>query len=174
MSGRWKYSSYKGTFRKKSGPRMIAKVIIAAAVIVAAVLCFVFFAVPFLTDISSGVDPAERYEDRPSVEFAADTVSEEPSETAQADIVINEVKSNYSIKNDPYYDDGRIIFSTDNDVSNGIMPDAVAIYDVAAQETEILKNVTKKYDNIIMTRLSGDYAVWVDCMKDGGGRICAL
>ena len=153
---------------------MIAKIIIAAAVIVAAVLCFIFFALPFLSDLTSGVDPAARYEDKPNVEFAADTISENTSSdtVTEADWVINEVKSNYSIKNDPYYDNGRIIFSTDNDVSNGIMADAVAIYNVASQETTILPNVTKKYDNIIMTRLSGNYAIWVDCMKAGGGRIC--
>ena len=153
---------------------MVAKVIIIGAVIAVAVLCTIWFLVPFINDITSGVDPAARYEDKPNVEFAADTISENTSSdtVTEADWVINEVKSNYSIKNDPYYDNGRIIFSTDNDTSNGIMADAVAIYDVASQETTILPNVTKKYDNIIMTRLSGNYAIWVDCMKAGGGRIC--
>ena len=80
--------------------------------------------------------------------------------------------SGYTIKNDPYMDGDTIIFSTDTDKSDGLFLNTVVLYDTLDETFSELPGVEKKYDNIIETKLSGNWAVWVDSLAFGGGRIC--
>jgi len=152
---------------------MLTKIIIICACIAVGVFCFFYFLLPFLTDLSQGIDPAERYEPELTVEFETNHNDDSAYEgITVSDSYIYEIACSYSIKNDPFFDGDRIIFSTDGNVNDGVALNTVLLYDANTKEVTALPGVTKKYDNIIMTKLSGNYAVWIDCMKEGGGRIC--
>ena len=156
-----------------SHKRHYARVIIRLAVAGVAITLFVLFGIPYLTDVANGVDPALRYQSQAKSEF--DIASSRPPSVAAGQLKSNEImtgNSGYSIKNDPYMDGDNIIFSTDTDKTNGLFLNTVVLYNTQDETFRELPGVEKKYDNILETKLSGNYAVWVDSLLEGGGRIC--
>ena len=149
--------------------RIVTRLIVAGVLIV----LFVVFGIPYLMDIVNGVDPSLRYAPRATSDF---DITDTPVVTGgTGDLKSNEIvtgNSGYSIKNDPYMDGDTIIFSTDTDSSNGLFLNAVVLYDTISETFSELPGVEKKYDNILETKLSGNWAVWVDSLVLGGGRIC--
>lgn len=145
----------------------VVKLIILVACVAVGVLMMILFGFPLIEDLIRGVDPAERYQPKVNVEF--DMQSNKNTEEAYQ---VNEMYlSDLKTKNDPYVDNGKIIFTTRQDTSGPFRLDAVAIYDIATETVQVLENVEKKYDNLLSPVMSGDTAVWVDSLADGGGRI---
>lgn len=150
--------------------RQIAKLIALIGGIAAAVLVGIFFVYPFVCDLSAGVDPWARYQPKVEAEYDLAKDGDEQAKQVIEDTSSQEIKCSYSIKNDPYMDNGRIIFTTDTSTTDDLLG-TVVLYDTQTETTTELPGVQKKYDNLLMTQLSGNYAVWVDSLKDGGGRI---
>jgi hypothetical protein len=159
--------------RMLSNKRHLIKILTRLIIAGIAIVLFVVFGIPYFTDIASGVDPTLRYAPRVTSDF---DITETPAATGgTGEIKSNEImtgNSGYSIKNDPYMDGDTIIFSTDTDPSNGLFLNTVVLYDTKSETFSELPGVEKKYDNIIETKLSGNWAVWVDALVLGGGRIC--
>jgi len=157
-----------------SNTRHLVITVVRYVLIGAAVVLFILYGIPYLSDVFHGTNPALRYTPRIEADFNLPQSSQSAVINA---FKSDEVSSNYSLKNDPYMDGDNIIFSTDTDKSNGIFLNNIIIYNTketsADKASSILPNVEKKYDNILETKLSGNYAVWVDSMVNGGGRICA-
>lgn len=155
--------------RPKYGrPRLneLLKWILIIAGISAGVLAVIIFGFPFIEDLIKGNDPAERYKPHVEKEFALQT-----GKTKKDEYQINEMYlTGLKTKNQPYIQDNRIIFTT-HDGGTGFDLNAVALYNTETEEVEILENTEKKYDNLLSPLLSGNMAVWIDSLTDGGGRI---
>ncbi len=148
---------------------MVAGLITAGA----AVVLFVLFGIPYLMDITNGVDPSLRY--KPQVKSEFELSASAPAAYSSGQLKSDEIMtgdSGYNIKNDPYMDGDKIIFSSDTDKSNGLFLNTVVLYDTTDGTFTELPGVEKKYDNILETKMSDGWAVWVDSLTLGGGRIC--
>lgn len=132
----------------------------------ASVLAMIIFGFPFIEDLIKGNDPAERYQPRVEKEFVLQTGKSKKDEYQINEMYLTGLK----IKNQPYIQDNRIIFTT-HDGSSGYDLNAVALFNTKTEEVEILENTQKKYDNLLSPLLSGNMAVWIDSLTDGGGRI---
>jgi hypothetical protein len=157
-----------------SNKRHFTRVIARLAVAGAAIVLFVIFGIPLIQDLVSGVDPSLRYTPQVKSEFDIEgTPQSAGSEGLLKSDEIMTADSGYNIKNDPYMDGDTIIFSSDTDKSNGLFLNTVVLYDTVEDTFTELSGVDQKYDNILETKLSGHWAVWVDSLVLGGGRICA-
>jgi len=156
-----------------SNKRHFSRVVAGLAAAGAAIALFIVFGIPYLTDVASGVDPSLRYAPKVKSEFNIQTSSQAylASGTLKSDEIITG-DSGYNSKNDPYMDGDKIIFSSDTDKSNGLFLNTVVLYDTKEGTFLELPGVEKKYDNILETKMSGNWAVWVDSLLLGGGRIC--
>ncbi len=159
--------------RMISNRRHLARILTRLIVAGVAIVLFIIFGIPFIMDVANGVDPSLRYAPRSTSDF---DIAETPAAAGgTGDLKSNEImtgNSGYTIKNDPYMDGDTIIFSTDTDKSDGLFLNTVVLYDTLDETFSELPGVEKKYDNIIETKLSGNWAVWVDSLALGGGRIC--
>ncbi len=157
-----------------SNKRHFTRVIARLAVAGTAIVLFVIFGIPLIQDLVSGVDPSLRYTPQVKSEFDIEgTPQSAGSEGLLKSDEIMTADSGYNIKNDPYMDGDTIIFSSDTDKSNGLFLNTVVLYDTVEDTFTELSGVDQKYDNILETKLSGHWAVWVDSLVLGGGRICA-
>lgn len=145
----------------------VVKVILIGAAIIGCVLLMIWFGFPLIEDLVTGKDPALRYQPAIKADFSAfeDTKNLGVADTAEMYL------TDFPIKNDPYIDEERIIFSTRYHDKSVYELDAIVLYDIASESASILENVEKKYDNLLSPVLSGNYAVWLDSMTKGGGRI---
>lgn len=158
-----------------SNSRHLAATVLRYGLIGAAVVVFILFGYPYLSDVFQGVDPAQRYAPRVEADF---NLPQSTQSAVQSIFKSDEVAGGtgqpvYTTKNDPFWDGDNIIFSTIADRTKGTLLDAVVLFNIKDRTFRTLPNVNKKYDNILETKLSGNYAVWVDSMTNGGGRICA-
>ncbi len=156
-----------------SNKRHLMRLVTRLAVAGCAIVLFIIFGIPYLYDVTNGVDPSLRYAPKVETKF---NITEDP-EAAQGapELRSEEIAvegADYNTKNDPYMDGDNIIFSTDTDRTNGLFLNTVVIYNTTDKKARELPNVEKKYDNILETKLSRNIAVWADSMVDGGGRIC--
>ena len=156
---------------KISNTRHFTFLILRFAMIGAVIVLFIIFGIPYLMDITQGVDPALRY--APHVESQFNIPGTPQTAGSGAELKSDEIAGDpdYTTKNDPYMDGDSILFSTDTD-KTGLFLNSVVLYNTKDKTSRILPNVEKKYDNILETKLSGNYAVWADSMVEGGGRIC--
>lgn len=158
---------------KLSNTRHLILVITRVVLAGSAIALFIIFGIPYITDVANGVDPSLRY--TPKVEATFNISEDQAAQSGASEFKSEEVAlegSSYNTKNDPFMDGDNIIFSTDTDKTNGLFLNTVVLYNVQDKTARELPNVEKKYDNILETRLSGNIAVWVDSMVEGGGRIC--
>ncbi len=144
------------------------KLILLIAGVSVGVVVIILYGFPLIEDLIKQVDPRERYKPQVEKEFTTqqhETTEEEyqPSEMYLAD---------YKTKNDPYISGNKIIFTTRVDKEDKLYRlDAVGVFNIETQEAQMLPNVEKKYDNLLSPLLSGNTAVWIDSMANGGGRI---
>ncbi len=154
---------------KVSNAWPVVKLVLLIAGVSVGVLVMILFGFPLIEDLIKDVDPALRYQPKVEKDFSVTRLNEEvidkqytPEEVYLAD---------YKTKNDPYIDGERIIFTTRVEKEAVWRLDGVAIYDTETKKAELLPNVERKYDNLLSPVLSGDYAVWIDSLSAGGGRI---
>lgn len=156
-----------------SNTRHLVLLITRFALAGCAIVFFIIFGIPYFADVANGVDPSLRY--APKVEKKFNITEDSKVSYGAAELKPEEIaveNRDYNTKNDPWMDGGSIIFSTDTDKTNGLYLNTVVIYNTGDKTARELPGVEKKYDNILETRLSGNVAVWVDSMVEGGGRIC--
>ncbi len=153
--------------------RYIVLIAIAAAV----VLVMIFFGFPLIEDLLKGVDPTLRYQPKVEAEFNLEEVEVETGTAAPGEIYISSYTDSDSqqykvrIKNEPFIEGKNIIFTTQFSQQGALALDTVMIYNTETREVRKLPNVEKKYDRLLSPMLSGNYAVWIDCLDKGGGRI---
>ncbi len=154
---------------KVSNTWTVVKLVILIASVSVGVLGMIFFGFPLIEDLVKGVDPSLRYQPKVEKNFALQASKNHKEGFEEGEMYLVD----YKIKNDPYIAGDKIIFTTHAEDNNVYTLDAVAIYDTTSEqaEAELLPDVKKKYDNLMSPRMSGDYAVWIDSMVDGGGRI---
>jgi hypothetical protein len=159
--------------RHISNKRHFVRVVAGLVAAGAAAVLFILFGIPYLMDVAGGVDPSLRYQ--PQVKSEFELSQSAPAVDRTGALKSDEIMtgdSGYNIKNDACMDGDNIIFSTDTDKSNGLFLNTVVLYNTKDGTFFELPGVEKKYDNILETRLSGNWAVWVDSLLGGGGRIC--
>ena len=152
---------------RRSNAMSLLKIIVMIASIAAGVLATIFFGFPLIEDLIRGVDPALRYQPKVEKNFELQAGKDGMGTFDVQELIIQELK----IKNDPYIDGDRIIFTTRTDGSNAGSVDSVVIYNTKTNELDPLPNVKIKYDNLLNPVISGNYAAWVDSLNDGGGQI---
>ncbi len=145
----------------------VIKLIIVIACVSVGVLVMILHGFPLIEDLIKGVDPSLRYQPKVEKEFSLKTGKSQPEKYEIKEMYISDIKT----KNDPYIAGEKIIFTTRTDTEGVFRLDSVGIYDAATEAVTMLPNVEKKYDNLLNPLLSGNIAVWVDSMIDGGGRI---
>lgn len=144
----------------------VIKWVLLITVISAGVISVIMFGFPFIEDLIRGNDPLQRYKPQVEKEFVLQT-----GKAKKEVYKINEVYlTGLKIKNQPFIQDNRIIFTTHYG-GTGFDLNAVALYNTQTEEVEILENTAKKYDNLLSPLLSGNMAVWIDSISQGGGRI---
>ncbi|MEG2361350.1 MAG: hypothetical protein RSB97_05925 [Christensenella sp.] len=143
------------------------KIVILAVAAAAVVLVVIFFGFPLIEDLIRGVDPSARYQPKVEAKF------EKEEQTQHEEIVSKEIYTNkdYKMKNEPYADGDNIIFTTQKQRGSAGGMDGVVVYNTQSGEARLLVNTEKKYDEFINPVLSGNIAVFLDSMADGGGRI---
>ncbi|MEG0834008.1 MAG: hypothetical protein RSD64_02095 [Christensenellaceae bacterium] len=167
------------TIRRPMGVRRVKfsnavpaiKFIILIAGVAIGVLAMIFFGFPLIEDLVKGVDPSLRYQPKIEANFELNEnfVVEKNSEASE--IFIEDMDFKVNVKNEPYIDGQNIIFTTRKERKNSFQLDAVVLYHTADKTARVLPNVEKKYDNLLSPVLSGNLAVWIDSMTNGGGRI---
>ncbi len=146
----------------------VVRLVAVIAAIAVGVWAAVTFGVPLVEDLINKVDPSERYRPKVQTNFSkVEIAKEEPEELIPKEIYLNE----YKVKNDPFIDKERIIFTSRIENSNVFALDGVVLFDTTSEMASVLPNVEKKYDNLLSPVLSGNYAVWIDSKVGGGGRI---
>lgn len=150
-------------------------ILIAAAA--AGVLLMIFFGFPLIEDLIKGVDPSLRYQPKVEADFKLEENTLQTGNAMPDELFINDFTDSdgqvykVRIKNEPFIDGDNIIFTTQFSQQGTLALDTVMIYNTQTHELKKLPNVEKKYDRLLSPMLSGDYAVWVDCYNNGGGRI---
>jgi len=145
----------------------VIKLIIVIACVSVGVLLMILYGFPLIEDLIKGVDPAERYQPKIEKDFNLHT-----GKSQKEDYQISEMYlADFKTKNDPYIFGDRIIFTTREEQGDVFRLDSVAIYDTVTETATVLPNVEKKYDNLLSPVMSGNIAVWIDSLIDGGGRI---
>lgn len=151
--------------------------IILIAVAAAGVLAMIFFGFPLIEDLVKGVDPSLRYQPKVEAEFNLEENTLQTGDVVPSELYINEFTDEgggtykVRIKNEPFIDGDSIIFTTQLSQQGTLALDTVMIYNTQTGEVKKLPGVDKKYDRLLSPILSGNYAVWVDCYDNGGGRI---
>ena len=125
------------------------------------------FGFPLIEDLLTGQDPSLRYQPAIQADFSPLGGGRNQGIASTSEMYLPE----FPIKNDPFISEDRIIFSTRYRDKSVYEFDAIALFDVGTGSARVLENVEKKYDNLLSPVLSGNYAVWLDSMRDGGGRI---
>ncbi|MDL2238372.1 hypothetical protein LJC56_11215 [Christensenellaceae bacterium OttesenSCG-928-K19] len=145
----------------------VVKLVILIACVSVGVVLMVLYGFPLIEDLIKGVDPALRYQ--PSVEKEFTTAAHETADEEYQPFEM--YLADHKTKNDPYIYGNQVIFTTRVEKTDVFQLDAVGIYDTETEQVNILPNVEKKYDNLLNPVMSGDVAVWIDSMVNGGGRI---
>ena len=143
------------------------RIILLIAGIAAGVLAIIFFGFPLVEDLIKGVDPSLRYQ--PKVEASFSLEDEDAPKAIKSEEMYFDKK--YQLKNEPYIDGDNIVFTTQVQKGSVQQLDGVVVYDTQSGEERLLANTEKKYDNFISPVLSGNVAVFLDSMTNGGGRI---
>lgn len=143
------------------------RVLLIGGGIAAVVLLMINFGFPFIEDLVSGTDPSLRYQPAIEADFSASGGSRNQGVAETHEMYLTD----FPIKNEPYINEDRIIFTTRYHDKSVYQLDAVALYDIATESVQVLENVEKKYDNLLSPVLSGTTAVWIDSMLKGGGRL---
>lgn len=146
----------------------LLKLIIIIAAIAGGVLAMILFGFPLIEDLIKGVDPGLRYQKKVESDFVVQQEVETGKTLQPVEMYIKE----YKIKNDPYIDGTRIVFTTQHEKSDHFQMDGVVLYDTQSETYELL-GITKAYDNLLSPVMSGDMIVLIDSRVDGGGRIIA-
>ena len=150
--------------------KQVLKLVAIIAVIAFGVFAFFKFGAPLIDDLVMGRNPLDRYAPKAETEFDL-SAGESTQQTNVVAETAQEIVCDYNIKSDPYMQDGKIVFTTDTDKSNGLFLNTMVLFDTATGESEEL-NIQKKYDNLLSPKITGHYIVFIDSMVDGGGRIC--
>lgn len=145
----------------------VLRIVLIGAGIAACVLVMIFFGFPYIEDLVTGTDPSLRYQPAIEADFSASGGSKNLGIAETYEMYLTD----FPIKNEPYINDDRIIFTTRYEDKSVYQLDAVVLYDISTGSARVLENVEKKYDNLLSPVLSGNIAVWLDSMLDGGGRL---
>lgn len=145
----------------------VLQIVLIGIAVVAVVLVMIWFGFPFIEDLVTGTDPSLRYQPAIEADFSASDGSKNLGIAETHEMYLTD----FPIKNEPYIDDERIIFTTRYEDKSVYELDTVVLYDIASGSYRILENVEKKYDNLLSPVLSGNTAVWLDSMLGGGGRL---
>lgn len=145
----------------------VIRIVLIGAGIAGCVLAMIYFGFPFIEDLVTGTDPALRYQPAIEADFSASGGSKNLGIAETHEMYLTD----FPIKNEPYINEDRIIFTTRYEDKSVYQLDAVALYDISTGVAQVLPNVEKKYDNLLSPMLSGNTAVWLDSMLDGGGRL---
>lgn len=139
----------------------------AAAGLIAAVLLVLFLLVPAL----SGQPKSDPDAIVPGKFVDPETGTEADIKENDLSSLQNEAVIQYKTINDAYLCGEEIVFSSAS-VRDGVaFYDKLVVYNTATQESQEISGINVKYDNIVWTRLTPDFLVWVDSNDDGGGRI---
>lgn len=145
----------------------VLRIVLIGGIVAACVLLMIQFGFPLIEDLITGTDPSLRYQPAVEADFSASGGSRSLGFADTQEMYLTE----FPIKNEPYIDADRIIFTTRYKDKSVYQLDSVVLYDIASDSAHVLENVEKKYDNLLSPVLSGNIAVWLDSMLDGGGRI---
>ncbi|MDD7550461.1 MAG: hypothetical protein SPK05_04535 [Eubacteriales bacterium] len=74
---------------------------------------------------------------------------------------------------DPYYSDGKIVFSGGRLVDNDVMHDTIFMFDPVTRDYEKLDYAIKN-THILYPRMNSDWLVFLDSKATGGGQIVAI
>ena len=159
---------------KKNERLRKVRIALLIAAVAAGVLAIILFVFPLIEDLARGVDPTLRYQPKVEANF-----TQPDAEPTKEELKINEIYlsdrsengQNIMMKNEPYIDGNRIIFTTQIATGAARSLDGVVIYDTQTEEATILPNVQKAFDDLRTPVISGNIAVWVDSASAGGGRI---
>lgn len=146
---------------------VVLRVVLIALGILAVVVFMIFVGFPFIQDLITGTDPTLRYEPAQQADFSAIGARTDAGEIQEKEMFLPD----FPVKNEPYIAGDQIIFTTRYKNKTVYQLDAVVIYDTVTEQARILENVEKKYDNLLQPVLTGNIAVWLDSLEDGGGRI---
>lgn len=145
----------------------VVRVLLIGAGITGVVLIMLFFGFPFIQDLLTGTDPSLRYVPSQQSDFTALGAAAEGGDIEPEEMFLTD----YPIKNEPYISGDQIIFTTRHGNKDVYELNAVVLFDIPSGTARMLPGVTKKYDNLLQPMLSGNIAVWLDSMTNGGGRI---
>lgn len=143
---------------------VVLRGVLVALGIAAAVVFMIFVGFPFIQDLITGTDPSLRYEPAQESDFSSMGVRTDAGEMQEKEMFLPD----FPIKNQPYISGDQIIFTTRYKNKSVYELDSVVVYDTITEEARILENVEKKYDNLLQPVLSGNIAVWLDSLLDGG------
>ena len=152
---------------KRTNTWVTIKLVILIAAVAAGVLAIIFFGFPLIEDLVKGVDPSLRYQPKGEADFETEAAPRQE----QIDSKEIYTEKEYRLKNEPYIDGDNIIFTTQKQRNTLDAMDGVVIFNTVTGETRLLANVEKKYDELVDPVLSGNFAVYIDSIKNGGGRI---
>ncbi len=161
---------------KRSDMWLKLRIGILITAVSAGVLAVILFGFPLIEDLIKGVDPSLRYQPKVESNFIEQEQAPEKEEIKVNEIYFggdDKIGSKILLKNEPYLDNKRIIFTTELVKSEVTKLDSVVLYDTQTETQTVLPNVEKKYDNLLSPMLSGNIAVWIDSLEGagGGGRI---
>lgn len=145
----------------------VTRMVLIIAGIVSIVLVMLNFGFPLIEDLVTGTDPRLRYEPGLQSDFTVLGAAEDSGEIQPQEMYLTD----FPVKNEPYISGDQIIFTTRHENRQVYELDAVVVFDISDGRARILPNVEKKYDNLLGPVLSGNVAVWLDSLTDGGGRI---
>ncbi len=146
----------------------VLKIVVICALIGAGIVLMILFGFPFIEDIIKDVDPTLRYQKKIEANFDFTPVEQKKkSDLISAELYLSQFK----LKNEPFMDDLKIVFTTQNEKKSVTELDALVLYNVISEEAEILPNIEKKYDNLMSPVMAGNFIVFIDSMTNGGGRI---
>lgn len=162
----------RGTLRRpvamkpSPGHTSLIKFILVIALAGVGVVLMILFGFPLIEDLVNGVDPSLRYKKQVEADFV-----EAPEDVGEVLLAPQEVfLSEYKIKNEPYIDGEKMVFTTQHERSGSFQLDAVVLYDLVTGEDEVL-DIEKKYTSLMNPVMSGGTIILVDSNVLGGGRI---
>ncbi|MDY3005231.1 MAG: hypothetical protein SOR92_12260, partial [Christensenella hongkongensis] len=136
---------------KKNERLRKVRIALLIAAVAAGVLAIILFVFPLIEDLARGVDPTLRYQPKVEANF-----TQPDAEPTKEELKINEIYlsdrsengQNIMMKNEPYIDGNRIIFTTQIATGAARSLDGVVIYDTQTEEATILPNVQKAFDDL--------------------------
>lgn len=143
---------------------------VVGALAIGVICLIVFVAVPAISRV---INPPEKVPIKLN-DFKDSLETETDGEDAEASFSYLQKEALISVSrvNDPYIFEKEIIFSSADVVGGIVNYSKLYIYNTETQETEEIKGIEVKYDNILQPMLNRDYIVFLDSHSDGGGRIC--